>query len=385
MREFTVVTQPAEEEQFTKEVIRTTDGWSIYGGSDANLIDGDLTTKVHYNVRQKGEPANTTIPGDYVGVKLSKPITLGKINILQGNTDSDGDYFKDADLQYSLDGKTWTTVETYKNTINIVTDLSDQNITAQYVRLVNKVNQNTWIAMREFDVAAKVYHNGKVFTNVSEYKSLTADYLDESAKITPAKGITLANGDYVGLKLDRIHELKDIVSELTNDSLTIQVSKNSYEWQNVNAGNVSADARYVRIINNNEAEVTFDLNKFIVNTVEIKEKSITSSNFSIDKPLNVFDGDLTTATAYQGSQNVDKYFTYDLGQEITLNSFKAICTDSEWDYPRHGKFSVSTDGETWTEIMLLGNQNENNPGEAENTDEIGFVLPSHEISYNAKK
>ena len=35
--------------------------------------------------------------------------------------------------------------------------------------------------------------------------------------------------------------------------------------------------------------------------------------------------------------------------------------------------------------MLLGNQNENNPGEAENTDEIGFVLPSHEISYNAKK
>ena len=39
-----------------------------------------------------------------------------------------------------------------------MTDLSDQNITAQYVRLVNKVNQNTWIAMREFDVAAKVYH-----------------------------------------------------------------------------------------------------------------------------------------------------------------------------------------------------------------------------------
>ena len=134
--------------------------------------------------------------------------------------------------------------------------------------------------MREFDVAAKVYHNGKVFTNVSEYKSLTADYLDESAKITPAKGITLANGDYVGLKLDRIHELKDIVSELTYDSLTIQVSKNSYEWQNVNAGNVSADARYVRIINNNEAEVTFDLNKFIVNTVEIKEKSITLPAFT---------------------------------------------------------------------------------------------------------
>ena len=61
--------------------------------------------------------------------------------------------------------------------------------------------------------------------------------------------------------------------------MTIQVSKNSYEWQNVNAGNVSADARYVRIINNNEAEVTFDLNKFIVNTVEIKEKSITSRIF----------------------------------------------------------------------------------------------------------
>lgn len=386
MREFKVATQPEQqEEEFTKELIRTTDGWGIYAGSDNAVIDGDRNTSVHYRVRQGGTPDNSTIAGDYIGVKLSKPITLGKIDILQGNNDSDNDYFKNTDLQYSLDGETWTTVQTYKNTINIVADLSDQNISAQYVRLVNNAEQNNWFAIREFDVAAKVYHNGKVFTNVGQYSSLTADYFDDNANITPVKNITLAKGEYVGLKLDRIHEIKNIVSDLTGDNVTVQISKNNYEWETVTAGNVSKNARYVRIINDTDNVVNFDINEFIVNTNEISEKSISSTNFSIDKPLNVFDGDRTTATAYQGSQNVGKYFIYDLGQQISMTSFKAVCTDGEWDYPRHGKFSVSTDGETWTEIMTLGNQDEANPGEAENIDEIGFVLPDHEISYNAKK
>lgn len=37
----------------------------------------------------------------------------------------------------------------------MVADLSDQNITAQYVRLVNTENQNNWFAIREFSVNAK--------------------------------------------------------------------------------------------------------------------------------------------------------------------------------------------------------------------------------------
>ena len=388
MREFTVVTQPVQQEEFTKEVIYTPDGWTVSQSELSKIIDGNLDSSVHFNVRQNGYPdaTNSMIPGDYIGVKLSKPITLGKINILQGRNDSDNDYMKNAKLQYSLDGENWVDVgNIYKNTINVVADLSDQNITAQYVRLVNTETQNNWFAIREFSVDAKVYHNGRVFTNVGEYNALTADYFDDTANITPVQNITLAKDEYIGLKLDRIHEIKSIVSDLTNNDVIIQVSKNNYEWETVTSGDIYKDARYIRIINNKDISVTFDINEFVVNTVEVGEKKINSTNFSVANPLNVFDGDWTTATDYQGSQNVGKYFVYDLGQEINMTSFKAICTDSEWDYPRHGKFSVSTDGQNWVDIMTLGNQNEINPGEAENTDEIGFVLPDHEISYNTKK
>lgn len=388
MREFTVSTVPDQQEEFTKELIRTSadEGWSVYSGKDDNAIDGNRDTAVSYAVRWGGEPNNTMIVGDYIGVKLSKPITLGKINLLQGENDSTNDYIKNAQLQYSVDGSEWISLgDVYKETRNIVTDLSDRNIVAQYVRIVNTAEQGNWFGIREFDVAAKVYHNGKVFTNVGEYNSLTADYFNDNANITPVENITLAKGEYIGLRLDRIHELKSIVSDLSNKDVTIQISKNNYEWQDVKAGSLSDNARYIRIINNTDGQITLNVNEFVVNTNEVTGKSVAGSNFGIENPLNVFDGDWTSATAYQGSQNKGMYFVYDLGQEIDMDSFKAVCRDSEWDFPRHGKFSVSTDGENWNEIMTLGNQDEENPGETENTDEIGFVLPEHEISYNTKK
>ena len=52
-------------------------------------------------------------------MKLSQPITLGKIDILQGKNDNDGDYFKNVKLQYSVNGTDWKDipgVEPFKNT-----------------------------------------------------------------------------------------------------------------------------------------------------------------------------------------------------------------------------------------------------------------------------
>lgn len=393
MREFKVSTIPENAENFTKTVIRTSnaEGWSVSSGKETNVVDGDLNTNVHYNVRQTSTPKDTTIVGDYVGVELSKPIVLGKINITQGRNDNDGDYFTDADLEYSMDKNKWTTIKNFKNARKISVDVSDQNITAKYVRLVNKKQQPTWIAMREFDVDAKIFHNGKVFTNVDKYKKHTADYLTDTAEVTPIDNVTLAKNEYIGLKLDRIHELAEITSKLSDENLTVQLSKNNVEWKDINvkeskATKVTDDARYVRIINKTENAITFNVEKFAVKTVEIYPKSVKETNYSeIENPLNVFDGDITTATHYKNSQTQGKFFTYDLGQEIDLKTFKVVCRDSEHDFPRHAKFSVSTDGKTWEEIMTLGNQDKDNEGESAGSDHINTVLPTHEISYNVKK
>ena len=306
MREFKVSTTPETGVEFTKEVIRTQDGWAPYQGEESNLIDENTQTSIWYNVRQNGNPANTTIKGDYVGVKLSQPITLGKIDILQGKNDNDGDYFKNVKLQYSVNGTDWKDipgVEPFKNTRHIQVDLSDKNIEAQYLRLENQENQESWIAFREFDV----------------------------------------------------------------------------------------DARYVRLINKTDAKKTFDIQKLSLKTFEIYEKSLVAdqTTFAIGEAAsnpatNLFDGDRTTQVIYQGSQNQGSKFVYDLGQTIDLKTLKVVCRDSEIDFPHHAKISVSTDGQKWTDVMTIGNQDKENEGEASNEDNINDVLPLHETSYNAK-
>lgn len=306
MREFKVSTTPETGVEFTKEVIRTQDGWAPYQGEESNLIDENTQTSIWYNVRQNGNPANTTIKGDYVGVKLSQPITLGKIDILQGKNGNDGDYFKNVKLQYSVNGTDWKDipgVEPFKNTRHIQVDLSDKNIEAQYLRLENQENQESWIAFREFDV----------------------------------------------------------------------------------------DARYVRLINKTDAKKTFDIQKLSLKTFEIYEKSLVAdqTTFAIGEAAsnpatNLFDGDRTTQVIYQGSQNQGAKFVYDLGQTIDLKTLKVVCRDSEIDFPHHAKISVSTDGQKWTDVMTIGNQDKENEGEASNEDNINDVLPLHETSYNAK-
>ena len=306
MREFKVSTTPETGVEFTKEVIRTQDGWAPYQGEESNLIDENTQTSIWYNVRQNGNPANTTIKGDYVGVKLSQPITLGKIDILQGKNDNDGDYFKNVKLQYSVNGTDWKDipgVEPFKNTRHIQVDLSDKNIEAQYLRLENQENQESGIDFREFDV----------------------------------------------------------------------------------------DARYVRLINKTDAKKTFDIQKLSLKTFEIYEKSLVAdqTTFAIGEAAsnpatNLFDGDRTTQVIYQGSQNQGAKFVYDLGQTIDLKTLKVVCRDSEIDFPHHAKISVSTDGQKWTDVMTIGNQDKENEGEASNEDNINDVPPLHETSYNAK-
>ena len=83
-------------------------------------------------------------------------------------------------MQYSVNGTDWKDipgVEPFKNTRHIQVDLSDKNIEAQYVRLENQENQESWIAFREFDVDAKVFYNAKAYTNVMHIKILGQTYL----------------------------------------------------------------------------------------------------------------------------------------------------------------------------------------------------------------
>ena len=388
MREFRVATTVETAPEFTKEVIRTSDaeGWKVYSGSVNDMIDGNPNNYVHFNVRQQAsENTNTTIPGDYFGVKLSQPITLGKIHILQGKNNNDSDYLKNCDLEYSTDGTTWHKIASFAEKREISVDLSDQNITAQYVRLKNTQNYKFWVAVREFEVNAKVLFNSRAYTNVDSLKEHGANVLMDKAELEAGDNITLAKDQYIGIKMDRVHEIKNIEKTLENaDAIKVQTSENGHEW--VEADKKSAtNARYVRLINTTNDNVTFNIKKFVVNTNEIYPKSVVKeqTNYNVVDAGKVFDGDRTTQTILQNSQNAGMKVVYDLGQTIHFDNFKAVCRDSEIDFPRHAKFSISEDGSKWTDILTIGKQDGNNEGEAQNQDNINDVMPLHETSYNA--
>ena len=355
---------------------------SFYAGSNANIVDGDPNTYAWYG---GGDAA-----GQYYQVNLSRPATVYGVEILNGSTSAKpDDTFGSAKLQYTTDGSTWLDVPNGATTAFCQPSLTVEGIELENVTAVRYTctqASGKWPSMREFTLQLEKAEGGKAYTNVDDYAEIETTIGTDLHEFPAVEGLMLEAGEYIGLKLDRIHELAAIDVEVSESGLTLQVSENSVEWQDVEAGAVSADARYIRLINNTDAAVAFNVTKFEVSTVEVEEKAVESTNytsFSGDLAA-LFDNDWTTAYQFANSQTAGKYITIDLGSTITMNSFKAVCTDSEWDFARAAKFSVSADGVNWKEIMLMGNQDGPNPGEETTEDEIGFVLPDHEVSYNTK-
>ncbi len=357
---------------------------SYYEGTGANIVDGDANTYAWYDGYEAA--------GQYYQVNLSKPATVYGIEILNGTSSKLDDTFGNAKLQYTTDGTNWQDVngEIYSNYPQTVTveDIAIENVKAVRYICTSAGSGNKWPSMREFTVITEnAEATGKAYTNAEAYAEAEAVYGEDTNYLVPIE-VTLAEGEYIGLELDRIHELDFItVNEgQIPEGFALEISANELEWTEAESDVWGLYAKYIRLIRVASGEATADISEFAVVTNELSDKSLSETNYSsIDgEHLAVFDGDWTTAVQYANSQVAGKYFVYDLGQEIAMDSFKVVCTDSEWDYPRHGKFSVSTDGETWTEIMTLGNQDSDNNGEAAGEDEIGSVLPDHEISYNTK-
>ena len=356
----------------------------FYEGTVANIIDGDTGTHAWYNGYEAA--------GQYYQVNISRPVTVYGIDVLNGSSASGKgqDTFGNAKLQYTTDGSTWLDVngDIYSNYQEhvIVNDIELQNVVGVRYICTSVGTGNKWPSMREFTLILEKEASGQVYTNVEAYRELPASYGIDTNSIDAASGITLASGEYIGLKLDRIHEIDEVTCDITTDKLTLQTSENSHEWNSPDETGYIGNARYIRLINKTDTAITFDITDFTVTTSELYGKSLYAHNYStVSDEAALFDGDWTTNCQFQGSQIVGTYFIYDLGAEIELDSFKVVCTDSEWDYPRHAKFSVSTDGTTWEDIMYLGNQDSDNDGEAANEDEIGDVLTNHEISYNTEK
>ncbi|EFF41588.1 beta-N-acetylglucosaminidase domain-containing protein [Mycoplasmopsis alligatoris] len=246
---------------------------------------------------------------DFYQLTFEQPINIFKVNLFTGNAiNEDGDWFTDAKLVYSSDGKTWQDVpngqvnrlEKGKDN-NRILNININNVKA--LKAVALKNDNNWIALREFSVygmlatkfdnslfANKEVNQG-VISNI-ENKDKVGGFIKKGNVFTytPTKAnedITLNKNDYFGLKLDYISKIKGLTYKFNTPSkdLKVQYSHDQAVWFNLPGSTATSDkfARYVRVINQGETPLKFKVEKFELELVDQNNYSITSSDNKNDE------------------------------------------------------------------------------------------------------
>ena len=324
-----------------------------YSGSLASVVDGDLNSALWYNDYGR--------VGQYIGVDMGKAVMVGKVVFTQNS----GDHFSDYTLQYSMDGDTWHDYKDYKDTV-LEVDLSGAGIEARYLRFYNNASTNVWIKIHEISVTEAAATN--VYTNNDTMASWQTRVGGTTAELLSGGEAVMAPGDYIGYDLRRIKDLATIeVAE--QGELTLQVSVNDVDWVTVEAGAVTEDGRYVRLINLTDADVAANITTFTVTSVEYSGPSLHSSNIGMNSSWGVsedsrengaaFDGKLDTTTEFGDFVNTGDYFIYDLGQERNIYKLEIYCSDSAVNYIRDAEMQISNDLENWTTVLTIGDGVEN--------------------------
>ena len=118
---------------------------TVYTTQSKLMFDNNDATYYH-----TGKSQNT---GDWIGVDLGEVRPVKEVRIRQGrNSKDDVDYFDNAIVEASADGKTWTALTgSLEKTYDI--DWKGETVNARYVRLRKlESEKKSWCAIREFTV-----------------------------------------------------------------------------------------------------------------------------------------------------------------------------------------------------------------------------------------
>lgn len=251
---------------------------SIKGGALNNIIDDSNTSFVHLAENPyKGDTAHQDmVPSNgAIGLNFGKAEKLGHISITQ---DSGIDKMTNAVLEYSVDGNE-PYIEIADVSGNVDIDVSNQNITAQYVRLRTKDYTAGWVKI--FDFTVEKADNTPKTTLIrtdrwSIYSGVETNLFDgdDSTFVwynTGANDNTLV-GDYIGVDLGQeiaVGTVRFVVGAGDDDKWSnydLEYSTDNADWKKVKSyvGNAAKDiveanlagakARYIRLRNTQQRQ-----------------------------------------------------------------------------------------------------------------------------------
>src|SRR5690625_808838 len=342
------------------------DHFSVYQGNEDNLFDDDDSTFVWYD--PSGEKKDTSVVGDYIGVDLLEVQDLGEVSFTVGHDNADT--LTDYQLELAVDGEEYSKVKEYRDQgrgmDKIKEDLS--GIEARYVRLKNLKEVPVWLKFSGIKVDTLGGTSKFTYTNNDDYKTIKAQHTLEETSLNKTEDLTLKPDEYLGVKLERIKELDRVEVKETSGDLTLQASMNGVEWTKPTEG---MNARYVRLLNDTDEDITFNLEEFSVLSNELEAPSFVETSLGIHPQyadsdsrndgtlLNVFDKDLGTKTIFADYQKKGEYITYSVGEPRIFNSLRIYNEENSINYIRDAKVQLSMDNKNWTDVATIGDGEDN--------------------------
>lgn len=371
--------------------------WTVYQGSESNLLDGNDNTFVWYDPDGKDNTTgDDSLVGDYIGLDLGKVKQVGKVRFVIGNNNGDkpGDKWKKYHLEFTAQenhdltsSEGWTTVQSFTGAASgkDVVEVNLGGVEARYVRMVNDERCDCWVKFSEItvtefnpatDSAPYVFTNSSA-AGVGTYGQKT----EEQVTLSKALPITLAPGEYIGIALDRISHLSNIDVNDDTDALTLKAGANLEEMNPYTEGGV--DARYVYLVNEGEDAVNFTLSELALTIEEIQDIHLLSTsglavqNSSKDaealgEAWKWFDGNVNTEATFARAQTEGGTIVFDLGQLRSIQKIELLLRDAQWDYIRSGVVEVAADTNgSWTPVVTIDKMGSD--GNAYNENSAGSV------------
>ncbi len=343
----------------------------------AKIFDENISTVAKF---QSGYGTGMQEVGDYFGADLGKVVPIQRIEILQAESDSDNNFYHNAILEYSETGEDddWTTIQEYtdNNAPRQILVTKDQlsDVAARYIRL--RLTQkgtpgkpDYWTHIREFTINGAEPKEEESTHGVCASENVSQDITVEQSNLTYTLAadddISLAAGEYIGIKMDDLAGLKSITTP--DSALTLEYSENGIVWQTVPEDLDMIGARYVRLFNKTNSNISFDPTEFSVTIFAAKanprvtEYSAEFSNLNTTEGSGswdaLFDGRNETFIWTDISQKSGQYITIDLGAAIPLYNL----TITQGQGPNgtnpnpkfyNAAFYLSTDNAKWGDPII---------------------------------
>ncbi|WP_067192104.1 beta-N-acetylglucosaminidase domain-containing protein, partial [Streptococcus sp. DD10] len=335
------------------------------------ITDGKDTTEAMF---ANADGQDSTPVGAWIALDLGEVSSVSKVRLVQGG----GDKLETGVLEYSVDGTSWQELEQLKGEQS---KEITKNISARYIRVRNQKEIPLWWRIADFSVETKENHKEFIDTNLDNVTELTVNEgLGHYELILPT-GVKLPSKSYIGLKLDRLHEVDDIrLTGSRNETLSLEYSPNAIEWYSVAQLENQKLARYIRLVNKTDSEEELTSEALLVKTKEVASTVLQETSMGVHPTygandvrklhnLNqLFDGDYTNSVEFSDYAHKDGSIVLKLGTERDIKKIRAYIQDGTQNYLRDGKIQISQDGKTWTDVVTVGDGQENSRKDDSLTD-----------------